>query len=399
MAKLMNELIDKAVKDAKPGAVPRRLVDGGGLFLLINPGGSKLWRLKHKGTLLSFGAYPEVSLKQARERRAAAKLPCTPTLDAPRDTSPTFRVAAAEWHAAERQWSDTNRRVVSNLLEKCVFPHIGDMQMGKLTKTVIFDLVVKPFEARGAIERGERAVGYVRRIFDWVNTRSNSLPEDYNPARNIKLVARKPVKHYPALTKLPEVRDMLRTYERAPKHPSTVLANRLMALTAMRTYAIRRAEFDQFVLDGDCPRWEAPAAIMKGETGERRELTIPLAPQAVEIVRAARRLTQGKYLFEGRALNSKISEGTLLCALNDAGYAGVHCPHGWRSTFSTVLNNRHSGKKQVIDFAIGHQVPGTSGDYNRADYLDERQQFAIEYADLLLGGFCPAADLLGAKKD
>ncbi len=167
MAKAMNELTDKTVKDAKPGTSPYRMVDGGGLFLLVNPTGSKLWRLKHKGTLLSQGAYPEVTLKDARARRAAAKLPCTPTPDVPKDTSPTLRAAAVEWHAAQTHWSDTNRRIVSRLLEDCVFPQIGnmrikigDMQMGAITKTLLVDAVVKPFEGRGVIERGERAVGY-----------------------------------------------------------------------------------------------------------------------------------------------------------------------------------------------------------------------------------------------
>ena len=124
----MNELTDKAVKDAKPDVAPCRMVDGGGLYRLVKPTGSKLWRLKHKGTLLALGAYSAVSLKQARALRAAAKLPCIPTPTAPRDTSPTLRAAAAEWHAAQTHWSDTNRRIVSRLLEDCVFPQTGDMQ-------------------------------------------------------------------------------------------------------------------------------------------------------------------------------------------------------------------------------------------------------------------------------
>lgn len=397
MAKPMSKLTDQTVKDAKPGAAPYRLADGGGLFLLVNPNpaGSKLWRLKHKGTLLSFGRYPEVSLKQARNRRAAAKLPIP---DVPSDMSPTLRVAAADWQAGQTKWSDTTRRLARRALEDNVFAQIGDYQMAQITKTLIVERVVKDFEARGVIERGERVIGYIRRIFDWVNTRSDTLPDNYNPARNIKFRDRAPVKHYPALTDLPAARDMLRTYERAPKHPSTALANRLMALTAMRTFAIRHAEFDQFVLDGDCPVWNAPASIMKGEKGTRRDLAIPLAPQAVEVVRAARRLTNGRYLFEGREMDSRMSANTLLFALDDAGFHGTHCPHGWRSTFSTIMNNRHPGKEQVIDFAIGHKVKGTSGTYNRADYLEKRQKYAIEYADLLLEGFCPAADLLGRTR-
>lgn len=393
MARLMNQQSAKAVKDAQPGAAPYRMTDGGGLFLLVNPGGSKLWRLKHKGTLSALGAYPTVNLADARALRAAAKLPGIP--DGPRDTSPTFRVAAAEWHAAQTNWSPTNKRIVWRLLDDCVFPHIGDMQMATITKTIIFERVVKPFEARGVIERGERAIGYIRKVFDWVNTRSSTLPDDYNPARNLKFVSRKPTVSRAALTELTAVRDMLCAFERAPKHPMTALANRFMALTAMRSFAIRHAEFRQMKLDGDTPVWEAPAAIMKGMSGTRRPLTIPLSPHAVEVVLAARRLSTGKYLFEGRDLNSRMSENTLLFALDDAGFHGIHSPHGWRSTYSTIMSNRHPAETNVINFALGHKPAGVSGIYNRAEYLKRRHELAVEYADLLLDGFAPAADLIG----
>jgi len=240
---------------------------------------------------------------------------------------------------------------------------------------------------------------YIRKIYDWVNSRTNTLPEDYNPARNIKLKRRAPTVNRAALTTLPAVHDMLRAFEAAPKHPATALANRFMALTTMRSFAIRHAEFIQIKLDGASPVWEAPAAIMKGAQGERRPLTIPLSPQAVEVVLAASRLSQGKYLFEGRELNSRMSENTLLFALNDAGFHRIHSPHGWRSTFSTIMNERHTEERHVIDFALGHKVPGISGVYNRAEYLRRRHKLAVEYANLLLDGFCPAADLLGTRKD
>lgn len=405
MAKLMNELTDNMIKGAQPGAAPYRMLDGGGLFLLVNPGGSKLWRLKFKGTMLAQGTYPEVSLKQARARRAATKLPVIPSPATPKDVSPTLRAGAAEWHAAQTHWSDTNRRIVSRLLEDCVFPQkgdmqttLGDMQMGAITKTLLVKAVVKPFEDRDVIERGERAMGYIRKIYDWVNSRTSTLSENYNPARNITFVSRKPTVSRPALTELPAVRDMLRAVEAAPKHPATALANRFMALTAMRPFAIRNAEFGQMRLDGDNPVWEAPAAIMKGKKGTRRPLTIPLSPQAVEVVLAARRVSTGKYLFGGRELNSRMSENTLLFTLDDAGFHGIHCAHGWRSTFSTIMNNAHPAENQVIEFAIGHKVQGVGGIYNRAEYLERRRELAIEYADLLLDGFCPAADLLGARK-
>ncbi len=156
MAKMMNEQTAKTVKDALTREAPYRMVDGG-LCLLVNPNpaGSKPWRLKHKGSLLALGAYPAMTLTQARAFRDAAKLPCIPGIpDAPKDTSLTFRVAAVEWHAEQTHWSDTNRRIVARLLEDCVYPQIGDTQMGQITKTMTFERVVKPFEGRGVIPIG-----------------------------------------------------------------------------------------------------------------------------------------------------------------------------------------------------------------------------------------------------
>lgn len=139
---------------------------------------------------------------------AAAKLPCTPTSEGPKDTSPTFRVAAAEWHAAQAKWGTTNRRLVWTLLEDTVSPQTGDMQMAQITKTMIFEPVVKPFEARGVVEHGERAIGYIRKTYDFVNSRFSTLPDDYNPARNLKFVSRKPTVSRAALMFAP-VADLL----------------------------------------------------------------------------------------------------------------------------------------------------------------------------------------------
>lgn len=137
---------------------------------------------------------------------------------------------------------------------------------------------------------------------------------------------------------------------------------------------------------------------MKGMSGERRPLTIPLSPQAVEVVLAARRLATGKYLFEGRERDSRMSENTLLFALDDAGYHGTHAPHGWRSTFSTIMNERHTAESHIIGLALEHKPQGVSGIYNRAEYLKRRYELAVEYADLLLDGFAPAADLIAVRQ-
>lgn len=397
----MNLLDAQTIRNAQPKPDKNyTLLDGGGLFLLVCANGSKLWRLKHAKAMRSLGVYPSVTLAQARSKRdsirqanaAGAGMPAQQT------ASPNFEQVARDWHTANKgRWSSHHATVVLRALESNVFGQIGSMPITSITKPLVVEKVVAPFEQRGVIERGQRVVQHMVAIFDWADGRGITLG-GFNPCRNITFAPRKPVSSRAALTELSAVREMLQKYEREPKFPMTALANRFTALTAMRQFAIRHAEFSQIV-SGDNPVWDIPTQLMKGERGRQRPLMIPLSRQAVEVISAARSLAEGRYLFAGSvALDQPLSENTVNDSLKAAGFDGIHTGHGWRSTFSTIMNERHPDLHAVIEFCLGHKVPGVAGIYNRAEYLDKRRALMQEYADLLFQGLPTAAELLSMRR-
>jgi integrase len=414
MSRSLNVLTDTKVKKSEPRATDWKLTDGGRLYLLVRVKGSKLWQMQYdyagKRNTLAFGVYPEVSLAEARAKRDAARAMLkegrNPSPSARKieesgtatTNGPTFEEVARDWYQANRApWTPVHAAEVILSLEQFVFPPLGKLPIAAITKRLVMEKVVEPFEQRGVHEKCRRVVQRMRSVFDWAAGRG-VIPDGLNPCHALALMPKPAVVPMPALTELPAVREMLKAYEATPKHPATALAMRFIALTAMRSYAVRYAQFGQMVL-GDTPVWEVPGALMKGPKQSKRALTVPLSRQAVEVVRAARELAEGRFLFPGsQSVDSVMSENTLLYSLNDAGFEGVHCPHGWRSTFSTILNERHPLEDKIVDFALGHKPGGVEGKYNRAAYLDRRTELMQEYADLLFEGFPPASELLRIRR-
>jgi integrase len=130
---------------------------------------------------------------------------------------------------------------------------------------------------------------------------------------------------------------MLTLLDASTMHPVTRLATRFTAVTNMRPESVAELERHELSLDGqEPPVWNAPAEKMKGS----RPFIVPLCPQAVEVIKAIKPLTgKGKYVFpSSRSSQRPMSENAMLYAINRIGYGGIRCPHGWRSSFSTVMN-------------------------------------------------------------
>jgi integrase len=129
----------------------------------------------------------------------------------------------------------------------------------------------------------------------------------------------------------------------------------------------------------------------------RREHLVPLARQAVDVLRAARPLTgRGPLVFpSARHAHRPLSENAIGYLLNRAGYHGRHVPHGWRATFSTLMNERFPGDRRVIDLMLAHALQDkTESAYNRAVHLERRRELFQMWADLLLDGASNAAALI-----
>lgn len=402
-------LTDAGIRAAKPRERPYKLADGGGLYLHITPQASKLWRMRYSCTgkekVLSFGPYPEVTLAQAREQRDVAK----GQLRAGRDpglekkfrraaVADMFEAIARDWYGRQApKWTARHAGEVLESLERDVFPMLGGLPIREITPPMVLLQVLRPIEARGAIETAHRVRQRISAVFVYAIAVGVG---EADPAASVKAAMAPVTKgRQPAITDLNAAREILARVEATPAHPVTKLANRLLALTVVRPGEIRGAAWSEFEdLDGDAPLWRIPAARMKA----KRDHMVPLARQSVEVLKAVHRLTgRGSLVFpNNRFAHRPISENAIGYLLNRAGYHGRHVPHGWRATFSTIMNERYRADRHIIDLMLAHALQDkTEAAYNRAVHIERRRQLTQEWADLLLDGASSAEVLLqGSRK-
>lgn len=202
-----------------------------------------------------------------------------------------------------------------------------------------------------------------------------------------------------AIIDLEPARAMLKAVEAQPAHPATKLAHRLLALTAVRPGELRMARWEEFEgLGTTDPIWRIPAHRMK----MGREHIVPLAPAALDVLGVVRQLSGDlPIVFPTTRDSSKpISENAIGFMLNRAGFAERHVPHGWRSTFSSVMNERHRADGDVIELMLAHQPKdAVRAAYNRTLHMARRRDLACEWAELIMLGMSPSVEILkGARR-
>jgi len=392
-------LTDAAIRTAKRADKPYKLTDQAGLYLRVTPAGSKLWRMRYeygrKEKLLSFGPYPEVSLAEARDRRDAAKRLLRegrdPSLERKLEQTRTrealansFEAVARDWHARmASSWTERHASDVWESLKQGVFPTLGSLPIREITPPMVLG-VLRPIEARPAVETARRVRQRMSAVF--VYAIALGIGET-DPAAIVKGAMAPLVKgRQPAITELAEAREVLAKVEAIPAHPVTKLASRFLALTVVRPGEIRGAAWVEFEgLSGPDPIWCIPTARMKA----KREHVVPLSRQAVDLLSALRVLTgRGPLVFpNARHAHRPMSENAIGYLLNRAGYHHRHVPHGWRATFSTVMNEAHPADRHVIDLMLAHAPQDkTEAAYNRALHLPRRRELAQVWANMLLEG-------------
>jgi integrase len=413
-------LTDAQIRKTKPAEKPFKLSDSGGLFLLVSPSGSKLWRQKYRfqksEKLLSIGAYPAVTLVEARKARDDAKAllkdgkdPAVAKklkkLGGAVNSANSFEVVAREWFETNKsRWSDHHAMDVIYSLEKDVFPLLGAVPIRDITAPNVL-AVLRLIENRPALDVARRVRQRMSAVF--VYGISSGVAEA-DPA-SVVLGAMLPLKkgRQPAITDLTATREILARVEAEVAHPVTKLAHRFLALTTVRSGTLTGTPWSEFdEIDTADPIWRIPAARMKlkksKKTDEAHDHLVPLSRQAMDVIDALRTLTgRGPLVFPNmRHAHLPMSENAIGYLLNRAGYHHRHVPHGWRSTFSTVMNEMHAADKPVIDLMLAH-VPKdrVEAAYNRAQHLTRRKELAQLWADLILEGARPAAELLkGPRK-
>ena len=383
------------------------MFDGGGLYLAVRPTGAKNWKLKYsfggREKKLTLGPYPLLSLKAAREARDRARV----QLLAGKDPAATKRAArrrarigesfeeiARSWHAG-KQLKLTPRYAEQLLvrLEANIFPQFGATPIREITPVDVLD-AIRRIEARGAHTMAHEVRGHVSEVFVWAI--ASGLAETDPAAIIRKALAPAGGGRRPALLKIEEARSLITTIDAVRGAAwATKLASRLLALTAVRPGVVRmarRAEFEN--LDGELPSWRIPAAKMK-LTRDRKadpafDFVVPLSRQAVATVQAAMRASEsGDWLFPGERAAKPISDSTLSQLYLDAGYRGRHVPHGWRASFSTIMNERAAAEgresdRAIIDLMLAHVKGDVEAAYNRAAYMPRRRELAQAWADLIM---------------
>ena len=412
-------LTDMAVRQAKPKTRDYKLSDSEGLYLFVSKAGLRSWRMKYrfagKERRLVLGRYPEMGLKEARDRKADARRLLTdgrdPGIEAAKAkveravaATNTFEALARGWYDLQKdRWTPIHSQDVIGSLEKEVFPWVGKLPISEIDEPMVLS-VLRKIEKRGAIETAHRvrqrmSAVFVHAIAEGAGTR--------DPAA-IVTKALKPVprsKKRPAFLSLDQLQDMLRKTEADPASPLTKLASRFLALTAQRPGMIRAlpwTEIEGVEWQSDAPcadaLWRVPAHRMKLDkelkTDEGFEHLVPLSPQAVDVLRAAWALTgRGPLVFpSNRNARRPMSENTLSYFYNRCGYQGRHVPHGWRASFSTIMNewaerNGSPGDRHVIDLILAHipeGVSGSEGAYNRAAFMVRRRELLDAWGVMLL---------------
>lgn len=357
-------LTDTAIRAAKAGDKPYKLADGGGLYLLVNPTGSRLWRLKYriegKEKLLAIGPYPDVSLAKARARRDDAKKAIIDGADpsalrkqsreeAKAAPANTFR-AVAEEHFAKLEHEGLADITLGKRrwLLGFAYPHFGDRDIGAVSSADVL-VVLREIEAKGHHETARRMRSVIGSVFRYAIATARI---ENNPTFALRGALTTPkVQHRSAVTTATELGKLLKAIDGYRGQPATRAALRLMPLLFPRPGELRAARWAEFDLDQAL--WSIPAERMK----MRRPHRIPLPPQAVAILRELHAVTaEEDFAFPCiGAAKKPISENTLNGALRRLGFGpDIATAHGFRATASTLLNESGLWNPDAIERQLAH---------------------------------------------
>ncbi len=412
MPKRILPLSDAKVKNAKPKAKNYKLTDGGGLFLLVTTSGGKLWRLKYtyakKEKLLALGAYPTVTLSDARQRRDDAKRLLDNGVD-PSDNRKAvkdakneaaancFEVIAREFHNHKKfKWSEEHAATILTRLEKDVFPWIGAIP---ITSVSVKDVksVVKRVQSRGTFEAARRILTIMRQVF--THAVSNEYTQ-HNIVQGLEIDDLPPTsetrKHMAAVTDPKELAPLLRAMDAYRGGFVAQCALRLLPLFFCRPGELRHLEWKDIDFDGQ--QINLPASKMK----MKADHIIPLSAQAMVILRELQPLTgHGQYVFPStRSFSRCMSDNTINAAFRRMGFDGnTVVAHGFRATARTLLHEVLQFTPYAIEAQLAHRVPDVLGRaYNRTQHIDERRRMMQVWADYL-DGLKQGAKVIPFKKN
>ena len=396
-------LTDTRIRSLKPSEKPYRLADGGGLGLEVKTTGSRLWRYRYrlagKENVFAIGAYPEVSLKEARiardDARRLVKEGLHPAqqrkadrLRAVHENANTFKAVAMEWlEANKNHWTPRTYLQRKRLLERDVFPSIGALPMRDVT-SADGHAILQRIEARAPQMAviAKQSIGAISRLA-MVTMRADT--DIAYPLRNMVRTA--PVQHKSPL-RPNEIPKFFAALDQYAGYFPTKAAIRLLWFTLARPTEVLEARWDEFDLDSAI--WIIPAGRMK----MRRSHTFPLPAQAIELLRVLQGISGSfPYLVPNRNDPRRhATHSVLIKAFGSMGYTGKFSPHGIRVTGRTILGEQ-GHPRDVLERQIAHQDAKHVRAYDQGDRLEARRVVMQQWADYL-DGLRAGADVVSLNK-
>lgn len=408
-------LTDTAIRNAKAKPKPYKLGDSQGLFVLVQPSGGKLWRLKYrfdgKEKKLALGTYPEIGLAEARKRRDKAREHLAAGKDPGREkqrekalnavnAGNTFATVAKEYFSkrkrdGDRPWAQATANKNEYLLA-LLSPSIGNLPVTEIMPTDVL-AALRKVEAKGTLESARRAMQLAGGVFRYAVATAR-LGSD--PTRDLRGALTAPsTKPRAAILDSGKLGELLRAIDGYQGHIHTRIALALAPHVFVRPGELRHATWEE--LDLDEAVWTIPA----GRTKMRKPHFVPLSRQAIELFRQSLALTSRNagYVFPSVRTSARpISENTLNAALRRLGYGTDEVTaHGFRATASTLLNQardpstkRPLWSTDAIERALAHgDSDKVRAAYHRGEHWDERVEMAQWWSDYL-DGLRDGADIL-----
>ena len=390
-------LVNSQIKQAIPRDTDYKMGDGEGMYLLVKRNGSKYWRMDYrfrgKRKTLALGVYPNISLKDAREKRRLAKIQLSNDQDPgevrkeERRASEVNRfqdVARQWWQHNKESWSDDHAVRVIKRLEDNAFKDLGHLSIDEITPKQVI-AIVRKIEARGALDVANRVKQAINATCRFAIQQGIATA---NPAGDLDgIVKQRKVQHRASLPReeLPQFLKELETYGDRGRL-LTQRAIKLLLLTFVRSGELHGARWRGFDTKGKV--WRIPSGRMKMGV----EHIVPLSRQTLELLELLKGMT-GKYdlVFPSeRARNREMSDNTMRRAIFRLGYDGTQegkskaVPHGFRATACSILNET-GFNPDAIERQLAHQERNSvrAAYIHHARYLDERHQMMQWWADYL----------------
>lgn len=392
--------LSKAIlRQAEPKLKSYKKADSNGLYIEVNPNGSKLWRIAYrfegKSKTLYLGSYPAISLAKARQELIKAKKMLAAGIDpgefkkegkklrstVPKTQKITFRSVAQEW------LNDYSRKVlpkqiskIERHLEKYLYPAFGDIPVMNLSAVQILEPAMKK-ELEGKVHTAHRLINLTGQVLDEAILRGYI---QHNLIRHglAKKLTREKTKHLAAITEPQKLGELLCDIEDYAGSAVVKYFLQIIPYVFTRNSELRKANWKEFDLD-DEKIWVIPRARMKAKEQDHK---VPLSNQVLALLLELKQLTgDGAFLFPSKwAQTPTISEAAPLAALRKMGYdKNTMTIHGFRATASTCLNELGYPIEHIAKQLAHKERDEIREAYNRAEYLKQRRLLLQDWADVL----------------